>query len=108
AMRHQQQNSAVDIIQADILAKELTAVADVVVSSFGLKTFSQSQQVQLAKTLRRILKPGIFFVVSEISVPPSTFLRWPYLFYLRHVIPFMGRLFLRISTEGFGDASRFA
>ncbi len=110
-------STTIDILQADILENDLSAVADVVVSSFGLKTFSPAQQVHLAKTLRRILKPGGCFAMLEISVPTSPWLRWPYLGYLRYVIPLVGRLFLgnpecyrmlSVYTEAFGDASHFA
>ncbi len=86
---------AVKIVQADVLSDRLPdASADVVVSSFGLKTFSPEQQTQLAKTLSRVLRPGGRFAFLEISVPKSPLLRWPYLFYLRHIIPTVGRLML--------------
>lgn len=41
-----------------------------------------------------MLKPGECFSFLEISVPPSALLRIPYVFYLRAVIPHIGRLFL--------------
>jgi demethylmenaquinone methyltransferase/2-methoxy-6-polyprenyl-1,4-benzoquinol methylase len=109
---------AIDVVEADVLADDLPdASADVVVSSFGLKTFSPDQQGQLAATIHRVLKPGGRFAMLEISVPSAVALRWPYLLYLRHVIPVVGRLFLgnpdcyrmlSVYTEAFHDASHFA
>jgi len=64
------------------------------VSSFGLKTFTAEQQEQLARVVLRILRPGGTFSFLEISVPPFAWLRWPYLFYLSYIVPFIGRIFL--------------
>lgn len=85
----------VDVLEADALAGLPPAgMADVVVSSFGLKTFSPDQQRQLAVEIWRLLKPGGRFSLLEISVPPAALLRWPYLFYIERVIPLIGALFL--------------
>ncbi|WP_372894659.1 class I SAM-dependent methyltransferase [Stieleria sp.] len=86
--------------------------ADVVVSSFGLKTFSRDQTIRLAREIHRILKPGGTFSFIEISVPPSRWLRIPYLLYLNNVIPLIGKLLmgnpdnyrmLGVYTIAFGD-----
>jgi demethylmenaquinone methyltransferase/2-methoxy-6-polyprenyl-1,4-benzoquinol methylase len=54
---------------ADVLAWDPgTAFADVVVSSFGLKTFDREQQRRLAQTVARLLKPGGAYSFIEISV----------------------------------------
>ncbi len=102
----------VEILEADALASSLASEsADVIVSSFGLKTFSPDQINRLAEEVARLLKPGGVFSFLEISVPPNRFLRWPYLNYIRHVIPTIGRVFLGnpenyrmlgIYTERFG------
>jgi ubiquinone/menaquinone biosynthesis methyltransferase len=107
---------AIEIRHEDALATGIeTASADRVVSAFGLKTFSEEQIRRLALQVRRILKPGGCFSLIEISVPRPWWLRWPYLFYLNHVIPWIGRLFLGnpanyrmlgTYTERFGDARR--
>ena len=85
----------VDVLEADALRSDLPDnSADIVISSFGLKTFSNDQIKMLANEVRRILKPNGQFSFVEISVPPSRLLRTPYLFYLKKLIPIVGRLFL--------------
>lgn len=106
---------SVEVIEADILDNGIdSGSADVIVSSFGLKTFSEEQTVRLAREIHRILKPGGQFSLLEISVPPSAFLRIPYMFYLKYVVPVIGMLFmgnpanyrlLGIYTEAFNDCS---
>ncbi len=97
AKRHEHGNLAcpVEVLEADALESDLpTASADVVLSSFGLKTFSAEQIEKLAQEVHRILKPNGCFSFVEISVPPSRWLRAPYMFYLRRIIPFLGWLFM--------------
>ena len=88
--------------------------ADWVVTSFGLKTFSLPQLRILAREISRLLKPGGAFAFVEIAVPHSPLLRAPYLWYLRYVIPIIGRIFLgnpdnyrmlAVYTERFSDGS---
>jgi ubiquinone/menaquinone biosynthesis C-methylase UbiE len=103
---------------ADVLAGVgPPASADVVVSSFGLKTFSPAQQQVLAHTVASLLKPGGAYSFIEISVPRSAFLRPFYMFYLKHVIPLIGRALLGnpdcyrmlgVYTEAFGNTAHFA
>lgn len=91
--------------------------ADVVLSSFGLKTLSPEQQSELARRVAVILRPGGSFSFVEISVPRWQGLRWLYMFYLKYLIPWIGRLFLGnpenyrllgIYTTAFGDCRHFA
>ena len=86
--------SPIEIIEGDVLQCELGETADVVVSSFGLKTFSQHQLRRIAEILARLLKPGGSFSFLEISVPASRWLRWPYMFYLKRIIPLLGKVLL--------------
>lgn len=102
----------------NILDNDLSSgTADFVLSVFGLKTFSKPQQQQLAKEVARLLKPGGQFAFLEISVPPAALLRIPYLFYLKHCVPLIGKLFmgnsadyrmLGVYTEHFNDCHHFA
>ncbi len=89
--------------------------ADAVVSSFGLKTFSNRQIQTLASEVTRVLKPGGHFAFLEISVPSQRLLQLPYLFYLRRLIPLIGWLFLgnpdnyrllSVYTSAFKDCSQ--
>jgi demethylmenaquinone methyltransferase/2-methoxy-6-polyprenyl-1,4-benzoquinol methylase len=91
--------------------------ADIVLSSFGLKTFDRDQQALLAERIATLLCPGGTFSFVEISVPPARFLRLFYFFYLNHVVPWIGRLFLGnptnyrmlgVYTREFGSCRYFA
>jgi demethylmenaquinone methyltransferase/2-methoxy-6-polyprenyl-1,4-benzoquinol methylase len=102
------------VVQGNALTLPLASNSvDAVVSAFGLKTFSDSQKQVLAGEIARVLKPGGTFSLVEISVPPSRLLRLPYMFYIRRLIPFVGRLFmgnpqnyrmLGVYTERFGNS----
>jgi ubiquinone/menaquinone biosynthesis methyltransferase len=86
---------AVDVLEQNALSSNIPDnSADVVISSFGLKTFSTDQIQMLANEIARILRPNGSFSFIEISVPPSLWLRTPYLFYLNGLIPIIGRLFM--------------
>lgn len=69
-------------------------VADYLFSGFGLKTFNNKQLHQLANEMDRILKPGGKFSLIDVSVPQNKLLRAFYMFYLKHIIPILGKLFL--------------
>lgn len=115
--RHRVQSLKVELVTENVLENSLPdSSADCVVSTFGLKTFSDEQLATLAKELARILKPGASFSLLEISVPPMALLRLPFMSYLKFCIPVTGRLFLGnpenyrllgVYTERFGDCSRF-
>jgi demethylmenaquinone methyltransferase/2-methoxy-6-polyprenyl-1,4-benzoquinol methylase len=106
------------VLEEDVLANSLPAgSADVVVSSFGLKTFTPEQRRALALETARVLRPGGRFAYLEISVPPQRLLRGPFMFYLNRVVPLLGRLLLGnpdnyrmlgVYTTAFGNAEEFA
>ncbi|MDB5299220.1 MAG: Methyltransferase type 11 [Phycisphaerales bacterium] len=84
-----------EVIQTDVLTHGFeSASADVVVSSFGLKTFSPQQIEALAAIVARVLKLGGVFSFVEISVPRWSWLRAPYMLYVNYVVPLIGFLFL--------------
>ena len=107
-----------EVLQADALGCPVKDESvDAVVSSFGLKTFDQAQLVRLAQQVHRVLRPGGTFTFLEISVPNSTLMRIPYLAYLNHIIPWIGRLalgnpdnyrLLGVYTSAFGDCRKAA
>jgi ubiquinone/menaquinone biosynthesis C-methylase UbiE len=85
----------VDVVVTDVLTWQPgSAIADVVVSSFGLKTLDREQQERLARKVAELLRPGGTYAFIEISVPPFLPLRLIYMFYLSWLIPIVGRIFL--------------
>jgi demethylmenaquinone methyltransferase/2-methoxy-6-polyprenyl-1,4-benzoquinol methylase len=86
---------AIELRLEDALASGLEeASADGIVCLFGIKTLSSSQRDRFANEIARVLRPGGRFALVEISVPRSRALRVPYMAYLRHAIPVLGRLLL--------------
>jgi ubiquinone/menaquinone biosynthesis C-methylase UbiE len=102
---------SVRVVESDVLSVDLSpGSADVVLSSFGLKTLSADQLCVLARQVHDVLVPGGRLSFVEISIPPSRWLRLVYMFYL--AIPMIGALFLGnpdnyrwlgIYTEAFSD-----
>ena len=91
--------------------------ADFVVSGFGLKTFNDQQLGQLAQEIERILKVGGKFSLIDISVPKGKGLKMFFMFYLKNIIPILGKIFLGnpdsyrmlgIYTTQFGNAEKVA
>lgn len=115
---HQMRRDNIRFIEADVLSAELEPdSADVVVSTFGLKTFNAEQHHRLAATIARVLKPGGTFSLIEASDPRGWWLRPLYRFHLAVVLPMIERLFMRgaqdfamIATysRNFGDARGIA
>jgi ubiquinone/menaquinone biosynthesis C-methylase UbiE len=107
----------VEVCVADVFAWDpQSAFADVVVSSFGLKTFDLEQQRRLANMVAQLLKPGGTCSFIEISVPPFLPLRAAFMFYLKSLIPLVGKLLLgdpdcyrmlAVYTQAFDNAAHF-
>nr|WP_252731446.1 class I SAM-dependent methyltransferase [Lentibacter algarum] len=87
-------------IEADALQTDLPQNhADLVVSTFGLKTFNAEQQTVLAKQIARILKPGGRFALIEASDPKGWVLRPFYRLYLDRLLPKIESLFLKGAND---------
>jgi len=107
-------NLAIEILEQDALSNDIpSSSADCLISSFGLKTLSDMQKDSFVQEIKRILKPNGVFSLVEISVPETGFLKTPYMFYLKHIIPFVGLFllgnpknyrFLGIYTERFKNS----
>jgi len=107
---------AIEILEQDALSSSLPdGSVDCIISAFGLKTFNDHQQAAFAREIARILRPAGSVSLLEISVPSTRFLRIPYMFYLKRVIPVIGRLMLGnpdnyrmlgAYTERFGNCER--
>jgi demethylmenaquinone methyltransferase/2-methoxy-6-polyprenyl-1,4-benzoquinol methylase len=110
-------NASLTVLEEDVFNSSLRSESfDCVVSSFGLKTLSTTQQRELAGIVNRILKPGGVFSFIEISLPKYKILRAPLVFYLRYIVPQIGRIFmgnpdsyrmLHKYTENFVDSRNF-
>ena len=110
--------SNIELFEEDVLNNSIPdGAADVVVSSFGLKTFTRQQRGRLAQEVGRILRPGGRLSLLEVSVPPLPLLRWLYMAYLKYVVPLLGWLLLGnpdnyrllgVYTEAFGNCDSFA
>jgi len=68
--------------------------ADYIISGFGLKTFNENQLKKLAFEINRILKQKGKFSLIDVSVPKNNLLKIGYMFYLKNVIPILGKLLL--------------
>ena len=68
--------------------------ADYIISGFGMKTFNKQQLTLFAYEIHRILKVNGAFSMIEVSVPKNKILKAFYMFYLKNIIPILGRLFL--------------
>jgi demethylmenaquinone methyltransferase/2-methoxy-6-polyprenyl-1,4-benzoquinol methylase len=94
----QQQNFATEkitLLEENVLKCSLeNNSVDFLISGFGLKTFNEQQLNELAQQVRRVLKPGGNFSLVDVSIPESKLLKVPYIFYLKNVIPQLGKLFL--------------
>jgi ubiquinone/menaquinone biosynthesis methyltransferase len=108
----------IKILKEDLFQNSIPdGSVDVVLSGFGMKTFSDAQLADMACTISRMLKPAGRIALMDVSTPSSRWMRGPYMFYLNRVIPLLGRLFLgnpenyqmlgRYSTE-FGNAQKVA
>lgn len=112
---HGQYADKITHLEANALQTDLpTDHADIVISTFGLKTFDANQQTILANQIARILKPGGGFSLIEASDPKGWMLRPFYRFYLDRLLPQIERLFLKGAndfsmigtyTRNFGDSS---
>lgn len=117
-MLHQDRANKITHLEANALENPLPdEMADVVVSTFGLKTFNAEQHKILAGQISRLLKPGGAFSLIEASDPSGWVLRPFYRFYMDRVLPFVEKLFLKGAedfsmigpyTKAFGDCSEFA
>ena len=118
AVLHAERAERITHIEANALTTPLPdAMADVVVSTFGLKTFNAEQHVILAQQVARLLKAGGAFSLIEASDPKGWFGRPFFRFYMDRVVPLVEKLFLKGAedfsmigpySKGFGNCEGFA
>jgi demethylmenaquinone methyltransferase/2-methoxy-6-polyprenyl-1,4-benzoquinol methylase len=108
------EKSTIEVLKENVFENSIeNGTADYVISGFGLKTFNDEQLGKLANEIDRILKPNGKFSLIDVSVPNSKFLKPFYMFYLKNIIPILGKLFLGspetykmlgVYTEEFGNS----
>lgn len=113
ARLHQTHAHRITHQQANALDSDLPEnSADLLIATFGLKTFDAAQQARLADQIARILRPGGSFALIEASDPKGWALRPLYRLYLDRVLPLVEWLFLKGAqdfmmigtyTANFGD-----
>jgi ubiquinone/menaquinone biosynthesis C-methylase UbiE len=93
-------DSRVQLLEQNILKNDLPSnYYDIVICAFGLKTFDIKQLQVLATETKRILKTGGQFSFVEVSKPTNKILNQFYCFYLRQIIPILGKVLLGNPTE---------
>ena len=105
---------SIDILKENVFDNSIAnESADYVISGFGLKTFNNEQLGELADEINRILKPNGKFSLIDVSVPKNKILKLFYMFYLKNIIPILGKVFLGspetykmlgVYTEEFGNS----
>lgn len=110
------QKSNIEVLKEDIFNNSIQSeIADYITSGFGLKTFNEEQLKNLAKEIKRILKQNGKFSLVDVSVPNNRVLRSLYMFYLKKIIPILGKIFLQntdsykmlgIYTENFKNSEK--
>ena len=89
---------SIELMEVDVFKNEIPdESADFVISTFGIKTFTQEQQKLLAAEVNRILKPEGVFSFVEVSYPKDWIFSWLYMFYLKKLMPIIEKLFLGYS-----------
>lgn len=85
----------IDVIEGNALATGLAdGSVDRVLIAFGLKTLSPALLAGLAAEIRRILRPGGVFSAVEMSEPRGWALRPLFMWYLKSVVPVLGKIML--------------
>lgn len=85
------------LIQADAARTGLADNSfDVVTMAFGIRNVADPGET-LAEIFR-VLRPGGKALILEFSLPSNRLIRGIYLVYLRHIVPFIGRLISRDKT----------
>jgi len=93
-------DNSVVIYHDNVLSNQLPPNQfDIVVSSYGLKTFNDEQLNQLAIEVKRILKNGGQFSFVEVSMPKNRLLLTLYGFYVSKIITYIGKVMFKNDKE---------
>ncbi len=115
---HKHRTHKIKFIEDNVFTSNMkNESADLVISTFGLKTFNSEQHEKLAKLTAKILKQGGVFSFIEASDPKGWFLRPLYLFHLKYFLPFIEKTLLKGAQDfsmigtystNFGNALEFS
>ncbi|HOP07912.1 MAG TPA: bifunctional demethylmenaquinone methyltransferase/2-methoxy-6-polyprenyl-1,4-benzoquinol methylase UbiE [candidate division Zixibacteria bacterium] len=61
---------------------------DLVTIAFGVRNFADLRKG--LSEMARVLRPGGQVMILEFSLPRNRFIRWSYLLYFRHILPWLG------------------
>ncbi|MEE1961422.1 class I SAM-dependent methyltransferase [Allomuricauda taeanensis] len=87
--------SKIQVLKENVFENSIPKeTADYIISGFGLKTFNDEQLDKLALEIKRILKVNGKFSLIDVSVPKNKLLKPFYMFYLKRIVPILGKLFL--------------
>jgi ubiquinone/menaquinone biosynthesis methyltransferase len=88
-------NGDITVIEGNALATGFEdASVDRVLVAFGLKTLAEEYRHLLASELYRVLRPGGIVSAIEMSEPRGWHLRPVFMWYLKSVVPIVGRMLL--------------
>ena len=89
------EKNSIKILKENVFDNSIAnETADYIISGFGLKTFNDNQLEKLANEISRILKPHRKFSLIDVSIPRNKILKLCYMFYLKNIIPVLGKVFL--------------
>ncbi len=116
-LQERQRAPRITILTRDVFETSEHAAYDRICCSFGLKTLDDGQLRNFALLIEKLLKADGRAAFVETHVPRNILLRVPYLIYVRHVIPLIGKLclgdpscyrHLALFTEDFAARDHFA
>jgi demethylmenaquinone methyltransferase/2-methoxy-6-polyprenyl-1,4-benzoquinol methylase len=90
-IRERDLTDRVELLTGDAMASPAPdASADAVTISFGIRNVLDVPTA--LRDMKRILVPGGRVLILECSVPANPVIRWGYLLYFRHILPWLGGL----------------
>lgn len=88
-LRERGVDDRVELLTGDAMSSPAPdATADVVTISFGIRNVLDVPTA--LRDMKRLLTPGGKVLILECSVPANPVVRWGYLLYFRHILPWLG------------------